>query len=168
MASTDTAVRWAGALGIALVLSACSTQPTSEEVEQRSQEIQQWMGARNEASAVGTLGAAAGLVSPSDEPRHDQAGRQRPGTSLSYETPVALEGVVASCFGEGTVDLTVHVTTVSGAVTYDDQTEFPDLPCGEDSELTLEADGVTAIGFSVAGAERDGAYSAVALGTPPG
>lgn len=167
MASTDTAVRWAGALSIALVLSACSAQPTSEEVEQRAREIQQWMGARNEGSAAGTLGAGAGLVSPLDEVPQDQAGRQTPGVTLSYETPVALEGVVASCFGEGTIDLTVHVTTVSGEITYDASTEFPDLPCGEDSELTLEADDVTVIGFSVSGAERDGAYSAVALGTPP-
>ncbi|ACZ22626.1 hypothetical protein Sked_27220 [Sanguibacter keddieii DSM 10542] len=167
MASTDTAVRWAGALSIALVLSACSAEPTSEEVEQRAREIQQWMGARNEGGVAGTLGAGAGLVSPLDEVPHDQAGRQTPGVTLSYETPVVLEGVLASCFGDGTVDLTVHVATVSGEITYDTSTEFPDLPCGEDSELTLEADDVTAIGFSVSGVERDGAYSAVALGTPP-
>lgn len=168
MRPTDTAVRWAGALSIALVLSACSTQPTSEEVEQRAREIQQWMGERNEGSAAGTLGAGTGLVSPVDEVPHDQAGQQRPGTSLSYETPVTLEGVVASCFGEGTVDLAVFVSTVSGEVTYTTTTEFPDLPCGEDSELSLEVDDVTVIGFSVSGAERDGAWSAVALGTPPG
>jgi hypothetical protein len=114
MRPTDTAVRWAGALSVALVLSACSTQPTSQEVEQRAREIQRWMGERNEGSAAGTLGAGTGLVSPSDEVPQDQAGRQRPGTSLIYETPVTLEGVVASC------------------------------------------------------SERDGAYSAVALGTPPG
>jgi hypothetical protein len=120
------------------------------------------------------LGAAAGLAAPSDDLEDEQAAQQSPSVRLSYESPAALDGVIASCFGEGTVDLTVHVTTSSaasrqtGTTTQTVATTFPDLPCGEDTELALDVDGVTEVGFSVSGADRDGAWSAAVLGTPQG
>lgn len=76
--------------------------------------------------------------------------------------------MLASCLGEGTLDLTVHVTSAAEVGAQTVATTFPDLPCGEDTELALEADGVTEVGFSVSGADRDGAWSAAVLGTPQG
>lgn len=74
--------------------------------------------------------------------------------------------MLASCFGKGTLDLTVHVTSAAEAGTQTVATTFPDLPCGVETELALDVGGVTEVGFSVSGADRDGAWSAAVLGTP--
>ena len=119
-------------------------------------------------AAEGGLGAAAGLAAPSDDLEDEQAAQQSPAVILSYESPAALDGVTASCFGEGTLDLTVHVTSAAEVGAQTVATTFPDLPCGEDTELALDVDDVTEVGFSVSGADRDGAWSAAVLGTPQG
>ena len=115
-----------------------------------------------------SLGSASGVVVPTEELDDAQAAQQSVAVELG-QGQVAVRGVLASCFGESTVDLTVHLSTTSdGAGTERTATTFRALPCGEDTELALEADGVTGVGFSVSGADRDGAWSAMVLGASQG
>ena len=119
-------------------------------------------------STEGSLGSASGVVVPTEELDDAPAAQQSVAVELG-QGQVAVRGVLASCFGESTVDLTVHLATTSdGAGTERTATTFRALPCGEDTELALEADGVTGVGFSVSGADRDGAWSAMVLGASQG
>ena len=173
MTSTSTVVRWAPVLAVAFILGACSSSDgtTSEEtpVGGPSEEIQQWMNRPlAEVLTEDSLGSASGVVVPTEELDDEQAAQQPVAVELG-QGQVAVRGVLASCFGESTVDLTVHLSTTSdGAGTERTATTFRALPCGEDTELALQADGVTGVGFSVSGADRDGAWSAMVLGQSQG
>ena len=174
MTTTSTVVRWAPVLAVAFILGACSSSEgtTSEEtpVGGPSEEIQQWMNQQPFAGVFteDSLGSASGVVVPTEELDDEQAAQQSVAVELG-QGQVAVRGVLASCFGESTVDLTVHLSTTSdGAGTETTATTFRALPCGEDTELALEADGVTGVGFSVSGADRDGAWSAMVLGASQG
>ena len=173
MTSTSTVVRWAPVLAVAFILGACSSSDgaTSEEtpVGGPSEEIQEWMNRPFAGvSTEDSLGSASGVVVSTKELDDEQAAQQPVAVELG-QGQVAVRGVLASCFGESTVDLTVHLSTTSdGAGTERTATTFRALPCGEDTELALEADGVTGVGFSVSGADRDGAWSAMVLGPSQG
>jgi len=173
MTTTSTVVRWAPVLAVAFILGACSSSggTVSEEmpVGGPSEEIQQWMNQPFPGvSTEGSLGSASGVVVPTEDLDDEQAAQQPVAVELG-QGEVAVRGVLASCFGESTVDLTVHLSTTSdGAGTERTATTFRALPCGEDTELALEADGVTGVGFSVSGADRDGAWSAMVLGPSQG
>lgn len=173
MTSTSPVVRWAPVLAVAFILGACSSSSgaTSEEMllAGPSEEIQHWM---NQPFAgvltQDSLGSASGVVVPTEELDDEQAAQQPVAVELG-QGQVAVRGVLASCFGESTVDLTVHLSTTSdGAGIERTAKTFRALPCGEDTELALEADGVTGVGFSVSGADRDGAWSAMVLGPSQG
>ena len=151
----------AAVAGVVTVLAAGCASPTSAPVE----EITRWMESHEEApgSDIGVLQAR---VSPSSNaPEGEEAT-----VEISYEQPAHVDAVSVECFGDGSVDITLLVTsTTADGVEQTSQTTAPQQPCGGPAHsIPLDADSVTTIGVSGSGADQEGAWSAHVLGTVPG
>ncbi|PWD49447.1 hypothetical protein C8046_00650 [Serinibacter arcticus] len=141
---------------LVLTLAACSTPERATP-----EELQTWLDDRERRpAAANSLGSGSGLTSPVD------AGVGRGSTvSLTFLSPTSVDGVRVSCFGEGTLDFAVHVTSEPESDTVQTEIQtFEDQRCGQDSDLPVAGDNVTAIGFTASGSSREGAWSAEALG----
>lgn len=108
-----------------------------------------------------SLGQGSGLAQ-----RGDAESVEGPAVSLMFPSPAQVDGVQLSCFGDGTLDFTVYVTTDLGdGTTQTEASEHPDQQCGQDTDVPLTGAGVTEIGFAATGASDGGAWSAEPYGS---
>ncbi|WP_282944074.1 hypothetical protein [Cellulomonas endometrii] len=150
------------AAGCALLLcagaAACSPPAATDD-----DAVVRWMDARaDDAGADGVLGQATARVGTADREPAAAPGA----VALTFDEPIQVQGLRLSCVGDGTVDLTVYVTTgTAGGGTSTEALTYADVACGSTvHEEPLAVQDATGIGFSGSGADRAGAWHAVVVG----
>lgn len=149
--------RLAWTVPLAVMLGACAP---AERVAPA--ELQEWLvGRADQPRVTDSLGQASGLTG-----RGDAEPVEGPMVSPTFPSPVQVDGVQLACFGGGTLDFTVYVTTEIGdGTTQAEVSEYQDQQCGQDTDVPLTDDGVTEIGFAATGAGGGGAWSAEPYGS---
>lgn len=148
--------RLAAPAALLVLLAACTAAPPPDPGP-RPDEVDAWFGERSRESTPDALGAATGRVDPADDELDQPADA---GITLTYPEPAGLTGVRLSCFGPGSLDFEVHVTTASSRRTY----AYADLACDDEVDQAIAADDVTDVRVDAAGADHAGAWHAVVLG----
>lgn len=128
------------------------------------EEIARWVDEQADAAPAGALASAVARVGPGDGGA-DTPDPADAAVTMTFERPSHLDGLQLRCLGDGTVDLTVHVTTEDApGSTRTTSTTYPAVPCGADgTEDELDLDGVTSVGVG-GSADRRGAWSVAVVG----